>query len=519
MPKLKHVLSCSPRTAVAYARYSSAGQRDVSIDQQLRDIRAYADREGYILVHEYADHARSGFKNVSARSEFQAMIAAASAGTFDTVLCWKVDRFGRSRSDSAIYKEKLARLGVSVAYVMEPIPEGAAGVLTEGMLEAIAEWYSRNLSENVSRGMLDNAKKCLYNGTKILGYTRGPDNHYQIEPEGAATVRRIFARYLAGYSAASICAELNAAGMRSSRGFRFSPQNLLRIIANERYTGVYIWGDIRIPDGMPAIISRSDWEEAQRMKTKTARHVEQRAVDFLLTGKAFCGHCGKSMIGDSGTSRSGVTHYYYTCQGHKSRSGCSKKNIRKDALEDYVINFIMDHCLAPSEIEHIADLVMQEMKERKAKSPLASMRKELSEVNKKIFNTNRAISAGIYGQSTLEMLQELEEDAADLQKSIAAMEFSEAQFLDRDKLMFFLLRFVDLDRNDPEDRRKLLHYFLNSVYVYDDRLKIFVNFSEGSAVIPFDSVPPDSPGSDNNTSGVLIGTHPNTTAILYCIRM
>ena len=89
----KSPLSCLPRTAVAYARYSSAGQRDVSIEQQLRDIRAYAQREGYSIVHEYADHARSGYKNISSRSEFQAMIAAASSGTFDTVLTWKVDRF------------------------------------------------------------------------------------------------------------------------------------------------------------------------------------------------------------------------------------------------------------------------------------------------------------------------------------------------------------------------------------------------------------------------------------------
>ncbi len=516
---MKRILSCSPRTAVAYARYSSAGQRDVSIEQQLRDIRAYAQREGYTLVHEYADHARSGFKNISARAQFQAMIAAAMTGSFDTILCWKVDRFGRNRADSATYKNQLANLGVSVVYVMEPIPDGAAGCLSEGMLEVLAEWYSRNLSENVTRGMYDNAHKNLYNGTKVLGYCKGPDNHYAIVPEEAATVRYIFSRYLAGYSAAVICADLNAKGLRSSRGYKFSPQNLLRIISNERYCGVYIWGDIRNPGGMPAIISRSDWEEAQRMKQKTARHVEQRTVDFLLTGKAFCGHCGRAMIGDSGTSRSGATHYYYTCQGHKSRTGCAKKNIRKDALEDLVINFILDQCLTPHELDHIIDIVMEEMKERKKKSPLQSIRQELAEVKKKIENTNRAISAGIYGKSTLEMLAELEEDAADLQKSISFLEYSESQLLDRDRVEFFLHRFINVNRNSPEDRRKLIHYFLNSVYVYDDHFKIFVNFSEGSTIVPFESLPDDPPGSDNITSGVLHRTHPNTTVIFYRLRM
>ena len=78
MSKINKMPSCPPRTAVAYARYSSAGQRDVSIDQQLADIRAFAKREGYTIVHEYADHARSGFKNTTARTAFQAMITAAA---------------------------------------------------------------------------------------------------------------------------------------------------------------------------------------------------------------------------------------------------------------------------------------------------------------------------------------------------------------------------------------------------------------------------------------------------------
>ena len=496
----KTALTCAPRTAVAYARYSSAGQRDVSIEQQLDDIRSFAEREGYTIVHEYADHARSGFKHTSARSDFQAMIADAAAGSFDTVLCWKVDRFGRNREDSAVYKGRLSRLGVSVAYVMEPIPTGAAGVLTEGMLEAIAEWYSRNLSENVSRGMNDNARRCLFNGTRILGYTRGPDNHYAVVPEEAAVIRRIFSRYLAGYSAASICGELNAAGLRSSRGCRFTPQTLLRIISNERYTGVYIWGDIRVPDGMPAIISQSDWEEAQRMKSKTARHVEQRTCDFLLTGKAYCGHCGRAMIGDSGTSRSGSTYYYYCCQGHKARTGCQKKNVRKDALEDRVINFILDVCLAESEMEHIADSIVTYMEQREKSSPLASMQTELEEVKKKIANTNRAIAAGIFGDSTLQMLKDLEEDAKDLRANIAVLEYSHSQLLDRDRVLFFLHKFASLDRNNPEDRRKLINYFVNSVYVYDDHLKILVNTTDGTSTIPFDSVPPDC--SDTVASGV-----------------
>ena len=166
--------------------------------------------------------------------------------------------------------------------------------------------------------------KCLYNGCRILGYKRGPDGRYAIVPEEADLVRNIFSLYCSGFSAERICAKLNAQGLRTSRGLPFQTEGLFRIIGNERYTGVYIWGSIRVPDGMPAIIERSTWEEAQRMRKKTARHIEQGAVDYLLTGKAYCGHCGAAMIGDSGTSRTGARHYYYTCQAHKARKGCDK---------------------------------------------------------------------------------------------------------------------------------------------------------------------------------------------------
>jgi len=507
------------KTAVAYARYSSSGQRDVSIDQQLRDIRAYADREGFRIVHEYADHARSGYKDLSARSAFLSMISAASSGAFDTILCWKVDRFGRSRADSAMFKRELSALGVTVLYVMEPIPTGAAGVLTEGMLETFAEWYSRNLSENVTRGMNDNARKCLYNGTKILGYTRGPDNHYAIVPEEAAVVRKVFSRYLAGYSAATIARELDLSGLHTSRSVRFCPQTILRMISNERYAGVYIWGSVRVPDGMPAIISHSDWEAAQKMKQKTARHVEQRAVDFLLTGKSFCGLCGRAMIGDSGTSRSGATHYYYCCQGHKSRTGCEKKSVRKEVLEDFIIDFILAR-LTEENMEQMADAIVREMEDRAAKSPLRSMQHELAETESKIRNINNAIAAGVWSSSTASMLADLEQTASDLRDSIGLLSFQESQGLDRDRVLFFLHKFSIMDRNKPDDRRKLIHMFLNSVYVYDDgRLKILLNTSDGVAPFPTDSIPDLSDGSDNITSGVLAGTHPNQLVLWFITRM
>ena len=521
MKKKSTAPSCPPRTAVAYARYSSAGQRDVSIEQQLADIRAFAQREGFTIVHEYADHARSGFKNTSARTAFQSMLASAESGSFDTIIAWKVDRFGRNREDSAIYKGKLRRFGVRVLYAMEPIPEGSAGVLLEGMLEATAEWYSRQLSENVTRGMTDNAMKCLYNGTRIIGYTRGPDGRYAIQPEEAAIVRHIFSLYCSGYSAARICRALNDQGVKTSRGKSWSPESLMRVVSNERYTGVYIWGNIRVQDGMPAIVDRSAFLEAQRMKRKTGRHIEQGAVDFLLTGKAFCGHCGASMIGDSGTSKTGSRYYYYSCQAHKARKGCPKKAVSKDYLESAVVDFVLDHVLSDEQIEKTADAVMKLQQEELKTSPLAAMEAERAEVLKQIENINNAIAAGVWSTTTVTKLKDLEASAETLRISCETLRFSQSQLMDRDRVLFFLRRFTKGDRQDPNLRRHIVQTFVNAVYVYDDHLDLVTNNCEGNERFPLKILPFDPPpeSSDNIVKGVPTVLHPNTRVSVFRVAM
>jgi len=515
--KKNTVPSCSPRTAVAYARYSSAGQRDVSIEQQLADIRAFAKRSGFTIVHEYADHAKSGFKNSSARTAFQSMMAAAGDGNFDSVICWKVDRFGRNREESALFKGRLRRFGVKVFYAMEPIPEGSAGVLLEGMLEATAEWYSRQLSENVLRGMADNARRCLYNGTHILGYRADTGGRYEIQEDEAAVVREIFSLYRSGYSSARIAKDLNARGLRTWRGNPYNAQGILKIISNERYAGTYIWGSVRTPGGMPAIVTAEEFEEAQRMKKKTARHVEQGVTDYLLTGKAFCGLCGCSMVGDSGTSKLGNRYYYYSCLHRKRDHACTKRSVPKDDLERTVVSFVLDHVLSDAEIGKIADAVMALQAEELKRSPLAAMEAEHLEVTKKIDNINNAIASGIWNSSTSVMLKGLEDEAETLRVSIETLRYSQAQLVDRDRVLFFLHQFTKGDLDDPLLRWKVIDTFVNSVYVYDDHLKIVINNVEGNNRIPLADLPPECSESDN--SGLPTASHPNPRITIYRLAM
>lgn len=144
---------------VIYARYSSHSQTEQSIEGQLQTCYEYAKSNGHIVVAEYIDRAQSGTSDN--RAEFQCMIADSDKHTFDGVLVYQLDRFARNRYDSAINKAKLKKNGVRVISARENITDDASGILVEGILESMAEYYSAELSQKIRRGMDINAEKGL----------------------------------------------------------------------------------------------------------------------------------------------------------------------------------------------------------------------------------------------------------------------------------------------------------------------------------------------------------------------
>ena len=150
------------KKAVAYGRYSTDMQREESIDAQFRAIRDYCQRNGIELINTYADEGISG--TTDNRPQFQQMIKDAELGAFDYVIVHKLDRFSRSKYDSAIYKRKLKLLNVQLLSVLENLDGSPESLILESVLEGMSEYYSRNLSREVKKGMRDNALKCKFNG-------------------------------------------------------------------------------------------------------------------------------------------------------------------------------------------------------------------------------------------------------------------------------------------------------------------------------------------------------------------
>ena len=133
--------------AVIYARFSSSGQREESIEGQVRDCIAYAERNGYTIIGTYTDRAISGMTDN--RPDFQRMIDDSKKKLFNIVLVWKTDRFARKREDSILYKGILKQNGVRVVSVMEKFSDDPIGLLMEGIMEDFAEYYSIQCHNNI----------------------------------------------------------------------------------------------------------------------------------------------------------------------------------------------------------------------------------------------------------------------------------------------------------------------------------------------------------------------------------
>ena len=219
--------------AVIYARYSSDNQREESIEGQLRECMAFAERKGYTVIKSYADRAISG-KRADNRPEFQRMINDSAKGEFDVVIVWKIDRFSRDKYDSVIYKSKLNKNGVSVISATEPIDDSPEGKLMESIFEGFSEYYVKDLELKTSRGMTENAIKGKFNGGHITyGYVIDDDKRFQKHETEAPIVAEIFRRYAEGEPIRSIIDDLTSKSV-TNRGKKMTYHFINWILKNRR---------------------------------------------------------------------------------------------------------------------------------------------------------------------------------------------------------------------------------------------------------------------------------------------
>ena len=373
--------------AVIYARYSSDNQREESIEGQLRECKEYADQNGITVVRTYIDRALSA--KTDSRPQFQQMIHDSATHTFEAVLVWKLDRFSRNRYDSAHYKRILKNNRVHVVSVTEPISNTPEGIMLESLLEGMAEYYSAELAEKVSRGHKENALKAKFNGGPVpLGYRIDGEQHYQIDPATAPVVQEAFQRYAAG---------------------------------------------------------------------------------------------------ESGRSHTGTVHCYYKC-GTRKRSGkeaCSLKPVRKEPLEQFVVQTALEKVLNDRVIDLLGDKLLEYQSKEKTRLPV--LQAELKEVKRRIDNLVAAIVQGILTLSTKARMEELEQQSEALENSIL-QEQIEKPPITREQILFWFDQFRHGDPVDIAFQEKGIDCFVNSIYLFDDRIVVNFNYQEGRRPVALEEV-------------------------------
>ena len=392
-------------TAALYARVSSDRQDvDLSVAAQMRALREFAERNGYVVAREFVDEAESG--RVADRPQFRKMLdeAAQNDAPFQEILVWKFSRFTRKREHAVAFKSMLRRRGIRVTSITEHADDSPTGKLMEAIIESVDEFYSENLAQEVKRGMREAASRGFWVSPYVpYGYRRvhvqdGPKKRPRLElnPPADAVARRIFDMALAGESVLQIAKGLNSEGIPSPRGKKWLKTTIHKMLVNESYTGTLVWGltdksgapPVRVEQAFPAIVSREEFERVgQSLQSRAPERVNPRqaASRYLLSGLVPCELCRKALT--AAEAKSGK-YSYYVCQSvlNGGSKSCETPRLNAGRFERLIVEQIRAHILTESNIRELVKLVDEEMDgvAREERERLETIEAEQEEVRRKM---------------------------------------------------------------------------------------------------------------------------------------
>lgn len=309
------------RIGAAYIRVSDERQDEYSPDSQLKKIREYAAKEGYIIPDEYVfyDDGISG-RNVKKRDDFNRMIAMAKEKShpFETIFVWKFSRFARNQEQAILYKNLLRKNNVSVVSVSEPIPEGHFGTLIERIIEWMDEFYSVNLGVEVSRGMNEKVSRGEPVVPPPFGYVMIDGKYFPDKESGNADiVREVFERYANGERQRALAIWLGDKGIRTKYGKRPDNRFIDYMLTNSTYIGKIRYTTdgsraisrrdlsnesiVEVNGHHEPIISMELWEKVQKVyaeqKKKYPKYARrEQPIEYMLKGLVRCSSCGGTLI-------------------------------------------------------------------------------------------------------------------------------------------------------------------------------------------------------------------------------
>lgn len=492
------------KNAVIYARYSPGSKQTYqSIEGQLKECYAFAERSDLRVVHEYIDEHLTGTNDK--RDQFLQMIEDSKKKSFQFVLVYQLDRFARNRYDSATYKAKLKKNGVRVLSARENITDDASGILIEGVLESMAEYYSAELSQKIKRGISISASKCKYFGGSVsLGYKVDEQKNFLVNEETAPIVKQMFQMLASGYNYAQIARYMNERGIPTARGGKWNKNSFNSIFSNRRYLGKYIFHGEEIDGGMPRLIDDALFYDVQKVLAKYALAPSRgkAKVEYLLSDKLLCGKCWNKMTGISSTSKSKKIHHYYKCAGN-NKEICDKRTVRKQFIEDEVIAAIVgEHGVLTDEfIDLIAAETYLLIQAEQNDTEIKRLESLVADNQKAINNLMQALMLGKIAETILSQIEKLESENKELQDTIATEKAMQINYSYRD-IRKWLSHFRTLDYSKTKNRKDLIDTLVYKVILYDDKMKILFHLKSGQkGELLLNLIFPDYPDGNGGEDG------------------
>ena len=452
-----------------YGRYSSEGQREASVEDQFRNCQRYVEREGWEVVARYHDKGISGRKDEDVRAGFKAMIEAARAGKFQTLLIDDMSRLSRDSMKVEEIRRLFVFLQVRIISVSDGIDTATKGskALT-GFKGLMADIFLDDLKEKTHRGLAGQALKGFNTGGRLYGYRHVPIIHptekdeygrpriiaarREIDEEQARWVRQLFEWYAEGQSPRQIADELNRLEVQAP-GATYKRKNRRRhygtwsatvlhghlshatgILNNPTYIGKIIWNrrewvvNPETKKRVPRLKSDSEWITTEQPELRIipqdlwdivqtrrqaialgqlqkGRARTGRGPKFLLSGLLVCDECESNFVV--------ADHYRYACGGHINRGETVCKNgirVPRELVEDRCLAALRTELLSPKNVEAVIKKTTRLLAEhnRHRQPVYEQAQRELAKVESEIRNIVAAIKAGILTPTTKQELEKLE---------------------------------------------------------------------------------------------------------------
>lgn len=372
----------TPKRAISYIRVSTREQaarggtlEGFSIPAQRDANKKKAATIGALIVKEFVDRGESA--RSAKRPELQKMLAyIQERGDIDFVIVHKLDRLARNRADDVDINRALEQAGVRLISTTENIDQTPGGILMHGIMASIAEFYSRNLANEVIKGMSQKAKNGGTVGKAPLGYLnkqgRDPQGRetrwVDTDPTRGPLITQAFELYATGeWTLSSLAERLMTQGLTTlptpSRPARTLDRNrLLDLLRNPYYRGVVVYQGVEYQGQHQALIDDNTWHTVQSVLSQHRSGERQRVHNHPLKTTIRCGECGGRLIVHMAKARSGDIYPYFVCSyRQRNRSGCSFKAVLIEEVEERIASLYRSIQFTHEERESIETYLRAEL--------------------------------------------------------------------------------------------------------------------------------------------------------------